>query len=136
MFIKKNEADIIRTEKHICQKCGTDTEFSLTSAGNYIFVCPVCKELCGIDCEYGYANIVPCDILLGTEKIGEITEYRTDHNIQYRLSSDRFQIHKDLSGGYADIEAYKEAIMVLRSFLKGDKDNSESNYRQFKRQKA
>lgn len=96
----------------------------------------MCKELCGIDCEYGYANIVLCDILVGTEKVGEITEYRTDHNIQYRLSSDRFQIYKDLSGGYTDLEAYKEAMTVLRPFLKGDKDNSESNNRKFKRQKT
>ncbi len=118
MSTEKDNANTIHTVKQLCPECSEENEFVLTAAANYIFVCPLCKELCGIDCEYGYANIVPCDILMGSEKIGEITEYRTEHKAKYRLVSERFHIKQKLSGGYADLEAYKEALTVLEPFLK------------------
>lgn len=51
-------------------------------------------------------------------KVEEITY--TDTQLQYRLDSDVFQIHRVLHHGYKNLEAYEEAIGIMDERRKHD----------------
>ncbi|MBQ5330399.1 MAG: hypothetical protein J6F31_04005 [Oscillospiraceae bacterium] len=112
MYSIMNDTAVAGVRKSTCTVCGQELTCPAGTAANRIYICPRCKSFTA-DCEYGYAAITPCDIFLGTDKIGEITQIRVENNIRYRLSSASCGICRDLSEGYADLGAYREAVSLL-----------------------
>ena len=76
-----------------CGYCGEIYKFELTA--NYITFCPRCKKYDISECEYGYGAIVPCNINIGGDVVGEIN---FDDGC-YKLSVPFLDINERLSNG-------------------------------------
>ena len=95
-----------------CSECGK--EYLVPRKVNFIFFCPECKKYNGLECEYGYAAITPCNIFLGDKEIGIITGGGRE---DYRLSSEEFGIDMKLTKGYKHLEVYHEAVDIIKEYL-------------------
>ena len=104
--------------KRICDKCGYAYEAKCT-APNIIYLCPICLNYVGCECEYGFGPIVPCSILLGGKQIAEIA-YNDSNG--YHLISSELGIDKDLIKGYEQLGAYDEAVEIVAEQLKVQED--------------
>ena len=100
--------------KRICDKCGYAYEAKCT-APNIIYLCPICLNYVGCECEYGFGPIVPCSILLGGKQIAEIV-YNDSNG--YRLISSELGIDKDLIKGYEQLGAYDETVEIVAEQIK------------------
>ena len=47
----------------ICKFC--NKKFEYENSANMIIICPECKKVVKIICDYGFGSILPCDILVG-----------------------------------------------------------------------
>ena len=100
--------------KRICDRCGYAYEAKCTSP-NIIYLCPICLNYVGCECEYGFGPIVPCSILLGGKQIAEIV-YNDSNG--YRLISSELGIDKDLIKGYEQLGAYDETVEIIAEQIK------------------
>ena len=96
---------IVKRKCNCCRKV-----FEHGVSANMIIFCPYCKNITGSISEYGFGPITPCDIYLGDQIIGHISN-------DYFLSSPRFNIQQKLTCGYKDLAAYQETEDILRPYL-------------------
>ena len=101
------------THNRVCQKCNFNVEYELSA--NFMVFCPHCHDYIFLECEFGYGPVVPCFILLGTEKIAKIVTCTYDQN-QYVLQSDHFGINIMLKHKYLD--ALVEGKAIVSSLLR------------------
>ncbi len=99
-------------QKIKCRKC--NLEYDAPISGNDIYFCPKCHVQIACKCEYGFGPITPCSIYVGDKEVAQITG-----RIKYRVDSDVYGIHRELSGGYKDLAAYEEATDIIAEYLKG-----------------
>ena len=110
---KKNDAlTAAPTKKIVCKNC--KTEYTIPLSANFISFCPTCKELNGIECEYGFAPITPCEIYLGEKQIGRLL----GSGGSFRLECRALKINTPLTKGYKNAEVYNEAIDLIKERLK------------------
>lgn len=97
-----------------CKDCGCEFEISKHPLGNIVVICPKCKGYIGSVSDYGYGPIAPCDVYIGEEIIGKITEEKQG----YRFDSEKLGIGNLLDGKYADLECYKDAAALVKDHYK------------------
>ena len=78
-----------------------------------ILFCPRCQRHLITECEYGFGPITPCTIYLGEKEIARIVL-----KDRYVLISDYFGFEQELTGGYENLAAYREAERYTESMLR------------------
>ena len=103
--------------KVVCKDC--HTEYAIPISANFMYFCPKCRKLIGFECEYGFADIAPCEIYLGEKRIGRLTR-GAEIPSQFYLECRAIGIGSTrLTGGYKDVEAYHEAAGLITGKLAG-----------------
>lgn len=102
--------------KRKCRSCGCEYEYE--GDANLITFCPGCGSYDHLECEYGYAAVVPCRVYHGSRIIGTVT-YSDDPEKRYRVDSDVYGVHKLLEKEY--LEALYEARDMFDELIKQSK---------------
>ena len=103
--------------KVVCKDC--HTEYAIPISANFMYFCPKCRKLIGFECEYGFADIAPCEIYLGEKRIGRLTR-GAEIPGSFFLECRPIGIGTtQLTGGYRNEEVYDEAAELITGKLAG-----------------
>ena len=92
----------------ICKFC--NKKFEYENSANMIIICPECKKVVEIICDYGYGPILPCNILVGSKIVGTIED-------EDKLISKEFDFEIKLKEGHKDLAIYNEATKIIQQYL-------------------
>ena len=110
---RKNDTEVMTyTKKIVCNSC--KSEYVIPISANFMYFCPKCRKLIGFECEYGFADIAPCEIYLGEKRIGRLLG---GGGYPYRLESHSFHIKTTLTKGYEKCAVYEEAKEIIKGKL-------------------
>ena len=92
----------------ICKFC--NKKFEYENSANMIIICPECKKVVKIICDYGFGSILPCNILVGSKIVGKIEDGD-------KLISKEFGFEIKLKEGHKDLAIYNEATKIIQQYL-------------------
>lgn len=91
-----------------CKFCNNTVEHDVSA--NMILICPECKKVIKITCDYGFGPILPCDIYVGSEIVATIKD-------GYILVSKVFNFEIQLKEESKDLAVYNEAVRAIQQYL-------------------
>lgn len=119
-FPLEEDAREVLTEKVTCEKCGESFDAGIGHEGNHIVFCPNCRQYHSYHREQP-SICVPCDIFLGREIIGGITEAepaKSSAEDTFVLYSKQFAYREVIKDRYPYDSLYEKAAKAMGRVLK------------------
>lgn len=94
-----------------CKHCGWQQPYRPRGA-NFILLCPDCRAVLELECEYGYGPVTPCPIYWREQEVGRVV---TRPGQTYWLEAPALPAPRRLAG--RSLAALEEGAEIARTLL-------------------